>query len=379
MTIDSTALIQTYAKFPIEIKRGKGSFVWDSNDKKYLDFYGGHAVCLLGHSPDSVVKAITKQCEELMFYSNIFDLKPSAELATQLSKTLLPAKYQIYFSNSGSEANETALKIARKLTGKNNIISFKNAFHGRGAYALSVTGIDSYHQFSPDFDDFTSFATLGDMDSVRNLADENTAAIICEPIQSIGGIKMAEKEFYQELAKFSQENNIVLIFDEIQTGLGRTGTFWFAEQLGIAPDIITSAKGIASGLPLSVVLVDEKIAKTIKVGEHATTFGGGPVVCAAGKATLDIILAEGFLSELQKNADYLRTELEKNFEVFGAGFLLGIKTDKIGKDLVKKCLENNLIIGTSMEPNIIRIMPPINISREEIDQFLEIFTKQVKS
>ena len=128
-----------------------------------------------------------------------------------------------------------------------------------------------------------------------------------------------------------------------------------------------------------MVLVDEKIAKTIKVGEHATTFGGGPVVCAAGKATLEIILAEGFLSELQKNADYLRTELEKNFEVFGAGFLLGIKTDKIGKDLVKKCLENNLIIGTSMEPNIIRIMPPINISREEIDQFLEIFTRQAKS
>jgi acetylornithine/N-succinyldiaminopimelate aminotransferase len=375
----SEYLIQTYAKYPIEIVKGIGSFVWDKDDKKYLDFYSGHAVCLLGHSPKPVISAITKQCEKLMFYSNIFELEQSVLLAEKLAKTLLPKKYQVYFSNSGSEANETALKIARKFTGKNQIISFEKSFHGRGAYPLSVTGIKSYHQFSPHFDNFTQFADLGDIESVKqHYCKENTAAIICEPIQSIGGIKMADKKFYQDLRKFCDEKNILLIFDEIQTGLGRTGTFWFSESLDIYPDIITSAKGIASGLPLSAVIVQEHISKTIKTGEHATTFGGGPVVCAAANATMDIILEKEFLEASQKNSKYLISKLKENkLGVCGKGFLLGIKTKQLSKEIVKNCLKEGLIVGTSHDSNITRIMPPINISKQEIDLFLKIFLKQI--
>jgi acetylornithine/succinyldiaminopimelate/putrescine aminotransferase len=370
----SEYLLQTYVKYPLEITRGEGSFVWDGEGKKYLDFYSGHAVCLLGHCPKPIVDAIYQQSQKLLFYSNIVEMEPGVLLAEKLTTTLLPEKYQVYFANSGSEANETALKIARKYTGKHHIISFAHSFHGRGAYPLSVTGISSYHQFSPHFHDFTTFAELGNMESVEQcFSEEETAAIICEPIQSMGGVNMAEKEFYQALRTFCDEKNILLIFDEIQTGLGRTGSFWFSEYLEIYPDIITSAKGLASGLPISATLIHENISKTIRKGEHATTFGGGPVVCAAANATVRTVLREGFLESVQKSAEHLRSELEKKYIVRGKGFLLGVETKLPGKEVVKRCLEKGLIIGTSHQGYVVRIMPPINTVKEEIDLFLHIF------
>lgn len=371
-------LINTYTQHPLEIVRGKGSFVWDSAGKKYLDFYGGHAVCLLGHSPPQVVKAITSQAKKLIFYSNIFTTAPAVHLAERLALTLKPKPYQVYFTNSGSEANETALKIARKHTGKKHVISFKNSFHGRGIGPLGVTGIHSYHQYEPNIDAHTSFAEFGDMASVRAAWRSDTAAIICEAIQSIGGINMAPPEFYKELAKFCQEKNMLLIFDEVQTGLGRTGTFWFAQSVGVYPHIITTAKGIAGGLPLAAVLVKKRISTKIKVGDHATTFGGGPGVCAAGLATVSTILQKDFLNAVQEKEEKIRRGLGSHpliGNIKGKGLLLGIEVKKPITHLVEKCLAQGLIIATSNDKNVFRIMPPLTVSKKEINLFLKLFIK----
>lgn len=374
-------LINTYMKFPIQLVKGKGSFVWDSAGKKYLDFYGGHAVCLLGHSPKQVVHAIYKQAKKLIFYSNVFNTAPAVELAEQLALTLKPKPYQVYFANSGSEANETALKVARKHTGKKHIISFKNSFHGRGISALGVTGIDSYHQYSPNIDTYTSFADLGDISSVKAAWKPDTAAIICEPIQSIGGIRIANPEFYKALAQFCQEKNMLLIFDEVQTGLGRTGRFWFAQNVGVFPHILTTAKGIAGGLPLAAVLVKKEISSKIKVGDHATTFGGGPVVCAAGMATLKTILQPGFLHSVKDKEEYIRKNLTSHpliTSVKGKGLLLGIEFTKPMPRLVEMCLEAGLIIATSYDKKVFRIMPPLTVTKSEIALFIKLFFRVLR-
>lgn len=369
--------IPLYAKYPITVAKGKGSYIWDSKGKKYLDFYGGHAVCILGHCHPKVVKAIQKQAETLIFYSNVFYIKPAEELAEKLAKTLSPEKYQVYFTNSGSEANEAAIKIARKHTGKNHIISFKNSFHGRSTTSLGVTGIDSYQRFNPKLSKHTSFAELGNIDSVKKAYTKETAAVICESIQSIGGINMAPKTFYKELAKFCKTKGILLIFDEVQTGIGRTGeNFWFAQTLGVSPDIITSAKGIASGVPLSAVIAKKSIAEKIEMFDHATTFGGGPIPCAAGVAVIDTILKPGFLKGVRGKSALLKAKIAKLPQVkkvLGEGLLLGIEFEKEVPNLVKNCLKKGLIIGPSSKKNVYRITPPLNISKKEINEFMKIF------
>ncbi|MDA1061018.1 MAG: aminotransferase class III-fold pyridoxal phosphate-dependent enzyme [bacterium] len=363
-----TDLIQTYNKYPIEIVKGFGSYVWDKNGKKYLDFYGGHAVCILGHCHPKIVKAINDQSKKLVFYSNIVTTQPQEKLAKLLSHTFKPEMVKVFFSNSGSEANETALKIARKYTGKKQIISFKGAFHGRSISNLSITGFKKYQQFAPDLQEFTTFAEFGNMQSVKQAYTKDTAAIICEPIQSIGGIKMVSKKFYQDLAKFCKNKNILLIFDEIQTGLGRTGTFWFAEYLEISPDITTSAKGLASGLPIGATIVKEKIATTINPGEHGSTFGGGPIPCATAIATLKSI------PNINNKSKYLIKKLQKHpiiKTIHGKGLLLGLELHKENSQFITQCLKNGLIIGASNNPKIYRIMPPLTITKEEIDNFIK--------
>lgn len=374
--------IQTYAKYSLELVRGEGRYVWDSAGKKYLDFYGGHAVCLMGHCVPEVIAAVEKQSRELMFYSNIFDTAPAADLAEKLAKTLLPASYRVYFANSGSEANETALKIARKHTGRTKVVSFNHSFHGRSMTATAVTGLASYHQFHPDFDEYTTFVEFGDIEAAKAAVSEETAAVIVETIQSIGGVNMADSSFYQSLASACREKGALLIFDEVQTGLGRTGTMWFAQYVGLTPDIITTAKGIAGGLPLSVVLVTEDVAMNIKVGDHATTFGGGPVVCAAGNAVMDMLLKSGFLDSVAQKERAIRDGLAKIPEVVhvrGKGLLLGIEFVQPMEKLVEKCMANGLILGSSYEKNVYRLFPPLTVTLSEIAEFLKIFEEVLSS
>ncbi len=369
-------LLKTYEQYPVKLVRGKGVFVWDDQGKKYLDFYGGHAVCLLGHCHPKIVAAIKKQSSKLIFYSNVFQTIPADILAEKLAKTFEPEKYQIYFTNSGSEANETALKIARKHTGKKHIVSFKNSFHGRGISPLAVTGIESYHKFVPNLDEYTSFAEFGNIKSVELSCTADTAAVICEPIQSIGGVNMADISFYKDLANFCTKKNILLIFDEIQTGLGRTGKFWFAEHVNVFPDIVTTAKGIAGGLPLSAVSVKESICSGIKVGDHATTFGGGPVPCAAAIATMDVLSQKGLLKDVIKKETLIKEVLMKDPKVIGLrgkGLLIGIETDKQYPNLPGDCLKEGLIISGYTAGNVLRIMPPLIVKTGDIKSFARIF------
>ena len=374
--------IQTYVKYPLELVRGEGRYVWDSEGKKYLDFYGGHAVCLMGHCVPEIIAAVEKQSRELMFYSNIFDTAPAADLAEKLAKTLLPAAYRVYFANSGSEANETAIKIARKHMGRTKLVSFHHAFHGRSMTTVAVTGLPSYHQFHPDFDSYTTFVELGDIAATKAAITEETAAVIVEPIQSIGGVNMAEASFYQALEAECRKKGALLIFDEVQTGLGRTGTMWFAQYLGVTPDIITTAKGIAGGLPLSVVLVSTEVAAKIKVGDHATTFGGGPVVCAAGNAVMDILSQAGFLDAVMQKEQMIRDGLARFPEVVrvrGKGLLLGIEFVEPMEKLVEKCMESGLILGSSYEKNVYRLFPPLTVTLPEIAEFLRLFGQVLNS
>ena len=369
-------LIKTYLKFNIELVKWKWLYVWDAEGKKYLDFYWWHAVCLIGHSPDCVIEAVKKQMEDMIFYSNIFYTGPQVELAKILCESLTPEKYKVYFANSWSEANETALKMIRKLSWKSWVISFENSFHWRSTSAIWATWIESYHSFEPNLDEYTSFAKFGDMESVASCYNDDTAWIIIEPIQSIWWINMAETSFYKDIENFCREKWIYLIFDEVQAWLWRTWDFWFCSSMGIYPDIVTTAKWIASGFPISAVILKEDLALKIKVWDYATTFWWGPVVCIAWVATLNEINKEWFLTSVKEKSSLIKSELEKFDKVdcvLWKGLLLWIKLKEQMPDLIKKCLDKGLIIWSSMDKKVIRLMPSLNVSADEVNLFLKIF------
>ncbi|KKR32550.1 MAG: Acetylornithine aminotransferase [Candidatus Gottesmanbacteria bacterium GW2011_GWC2_39_8] len=367
--------LPTYHKFPLIIEGGKGPYVWNEKGEKYLDFYGGHAVALIGHSHPSIVSAVTKQMKKLIFYSNVVYNSQRAKAAKKLIGLTKGKFSSVFFCNSGTEANETALKLAKKYTGKDGVISFIGSFHGRTVGSLSVTGNEKYKQYVGNLVPNVSFAKFGDIQSVKKLFTPETGAIIVEVIQSIAGVKEAKPDFYKELNKLSKEKGIVLIFDEVQTGLGRTGKMFYGEHFGIYPDLITLAKGIAGGLPGGAVLVSEKVTKTVELGDHGCTFGGGPTVCAAISATIDVIVKEKLIEKAAQHGDILIKELKKFphvISVSGKGFLLGINLDLPAKEVQTKLLNHQIIIGTSDDPHVLRIMPPLTLSKEEINFFLYV-------
>lgn len=378
---DNAFSLNVYKRYPITLVKGKGARLWSEEGVEYLDFYAGHAVCSMGQCHPAVTDAIRKQIDAMTFYSNVFYSQPAADLGEKIASTWLPDVYKIYLTNSGSEANEAAVKIARKLSGKKKIISFTNAFHGRSIANIGITGVMSYHKFEPNITSFTSFATLGDMESVKKLYDEDTAAIICEPIQSIGGMHMAELSFYHELEAFCREKGILLIIDEVQTGCGRNGKdVWFSRAIGIHPDIITTAKGIAAGLPLSAVMVADSVAAKVEIYDHATTFGGGPIPCAAALAVFNTLTSDGFMSEVGRKSERIIEGVKKIpgvKNVLGMGLLLGVEFDDDVAWLVKACLDKGLIIGSSSRKTVVRITPPLVITDEDIDRFLDIFSSVI--
>ncbi len=368
--------LQTYKKYPIALVKGKGCKVWDADGKEYTDFYGGHAVALTGHCHPTVVKAIQEQSQKLIFYSNAVYNDVRAEASQQIIKVSPEGLTKVFFCNSGAEANETALKIARKFTGKNEIIAMKNGFHGRTIAALSVTGIDKYRaQFKPLLE-HTKFAEFGNIKSVKKLASDNTAAIILEPVQSMAGIVTANQQYFQELKEFCSEKGIVLIFDEIQTGFGRTGKMFAAQYYGVTPDIITCAKGIASGFPMGATIVKNEIAETISFGEQGSTFGGSPLACAAAKASVEAILKENMTKNADEIGKYIKEKLgglKGVKEIRGPGLLKGIKLETEAKPIVGKLLEKGFIVGTAVvENDVIRLMPPLTIGKKEVDELYAV-------
>lgn len=365
--------VATYKKMGIAVERGAGSWVWTSEGEKYLDLYGGHAVCATGHSHPHVVKAIQEQAEKILFYSNLVYSEIRARAAEQLVSVAPESLTKAFFCNSGTEANENAMRMARMATGREKIVTFTGGFHGRTADSISATFLGKYREIGrPNVPGHVS-AEFGDIDCVRAVADNETAAIMLEPIQSMAGVTEAEPAFFHQLRDLCDERGIMLIFDEVQTGIGRTGNWFFAGSDlagGVKPDIISLAKSLGSGVPVGACLVNEKVSKNIKLNDLGTTFGGGMIAMAAVVATLEAIENDGMIANARSVENHLRDSLvgiPSIVSIKGKGCLLGIKFSEPCDPVHAKLLENSIITGTSSDPNVLRLLPPLCVKNDEVD------------
>jgi acetylornithine/succinyldiaminopimelate/putrescine aminotransferase len=373
--------VATYAKMNIAVETGKGAWVWTSDGEKYLDLYGGHAVCATGHSHPHVVKAIQQQAEKVLFYSNLVYSEIRAQAAEKLVQIAPESLTKAFFCNSGTEANENAMRMARFATKREKVITFSGGFHGRTADSISATFLGKYREIGkPNVPGHIS-AEFGNLDSIRAIADKETAAIMLEPIQSMAGVTEAAPEFFKGLREICNEHGIVLIFDEVQTGIGRTGNWFFSGSMlagGVEADIITLAKSLGSGVPVGACLVNDCISDVIKTNDLGTTFGGGMLAMAAVVATLEAIETDKMRENISEIEIYLRErlkEIEEVVTVHGKGGLIGIEFAENCKPFHAKLLENNIITGTSSNPNILRLLPPLCVKKEEIDLFIEALRK----
>ena len=373
-------LMNTYKPFPEKMVKGEGNYLIDENGKIYLDFLSGIAVNALGYGYKPLVEAMIDQVEQLIHCSNYFQTEPQLKLAELLVENTCFDK--VFFSNSGAEANEGAIKLARKYSEgkygkeKNKIITFKESFHGRTLATVSATGQDSFHtHFSPLPTGF-EYAILNDIESVKALVNEDVCAILVEPIQGEGGLNSCTVGFMKDLSQLCKEQNLLLIFDEIQTGLGRTGSLFAYEWLGVEPDILTSAKALGGGLPLGAILAKAEVAETFVPGDHGSTFGGNPVACRAGIVVLETLLSDGFMDTIKKRSVYLSSGIfalqqkhESVLELKGRGLMVGFSLVDDGSDLVAKAYEKGISINQA-KGNTMRFLPPLTIEEEEIDKLI---------
>lgn len=368
--------LATYKKMQIAAERGEGVWIYTSDGERYLDLYGGHAVAGTGHCHPHVVKAIREQAEQLLFYSNLVYSSTRARAAEKLVSLAPASLTKAFFCNSGTEANENAMRMARMATGREQIITFSGGFHGRTADAISATFLGKYREIGKPNVPGHLKAEFGDIESVRALADDSVAAIMLEPIQSMAGVHIADAGFYRALRELCDELGIVLIYDEVQTGVGRTGEWFFAGSAfgdGVVPDVITLAKALGSGIPVGACLVTGEIADRIKENDLGTTFGGGMLAMAAVTGTLEAIEADGMLENVKTVEAYLRErlrEVEQVVAVHGRGFLLGIEFADKASAVHQKLLEQKIITGTSSNPNVLRLLPPLCLQTAEVDLFV---------
>lgn len=370
--------VETYAKMGIAVERGRGSSIWTSEGVEYLDLYGGHAVCATGHSHPHVVKAIQEQAGKVLFYSNLVYSEIRARAAEKLVSVARTSLSKAFFCNSGTEANENAMRMARMATGREKVVTFTGGFHGRTADSISATFLGKYREIGkPNVPGHVS-AVFGDIDSVRSVADSDTAAIMLEPIQSMAGVTEADPTFFRELRTLCDERGIVLVFDEVQTGIGRTGNWFFAGSNladGVEPEIITLAKSLGSGVPVGACLVNDSVSSNIKLNDLGTTFGGGMLAMAAVLATLEAIENDSMIANAASVEQHLRDSLvgiSSVKKVRGKGCLLGVEFDGPCKDIHAKLLANNIITGTSSDPNVLRLLPPLCVTTDEISRFVEV-------
>src|SRR6266849_827669 len=368
--------LATYKKMPVVAERGEGVWVYASGGDRYLDLYGGHAVAATGHCHPHIVAAIREQAEKLLFYSNLVYSEARALAAEKLVSIAPASLTKAFFCNSGTEANENAMRMARMAAGRTNIVTFSGGFHGRTADAISATFLGKYREIGKPNVPGHLQAEFGDIESVRAVADESVAAIMIEPIQSMAGVRMAGSEFYRALRELCDERGIVLIYDEVQTGVGRTGEWFFAGSEagdGVIPDIITLAKALGSGIPVGACLVTDAIASHIKENDLGTTFGGGMIAMAAVTATLEAIEDDGMLANVRVVETYLRErlkEIEQVVNVHGLGFLLGLEFADKAKPIHEALLERKIITGTSSDAKVLRLLPPLCLGKEEVDLFV---------
>ncbi len=380
----SQYLMQTYARIPISIVRGQGCKVYDAEGREYLDFVAGIGVNALGHGHPDLVTAIEKQARHLIHTSNLYYSEPQVQLAQLLVKLSFGQK--VFFCNSGAEANEAAIKLARKYSTDTfgperfEIITMHNSFHGRTLATLTATGQTKVHQgFAPLLAGFT-YATLNDIESVKSHITDRTAAVLVEPIQGEGGVVMADQTFMQELRTLCTERQILLMFDEIQTGIGRTGTMFAYEQYGIQPDVMTLAKGLGGGVPIGACIATDNVAQAFGPGSHGSTFGGNPLACAASLAVLRVLLDSQLLEKICAMGSYLKKglqELQARIplikDVRGVGLLQGIELSIEGKPVVQDCLTRRVLINCTMDC-VLRLIPPLIVTQKEIDQLLKVLS-----
>ena len=377
--------LATYKKMPIVAERGEGVWLYTSEGDKYLDLYGGHAVAGTGHSHPHVVKAIREQAERLLFYSNLVYSEARASAAEKLVSIAPEALTKAFFCNSGTESNENAMRMARLATGRLNIITFSGGFHGRTADAISATFLGRYREIGKPNVPGHLQAEFGDIKSVRALADETIAAIMLEPIQSMAGVRLAAPAFYGALRELCDERGIILIYDEVQTGIGRTGEWFFAGSQageGVVPDIVTLAKALGSGIPVGACLVTDKVASHIKENDLGTTFGGGMIAMAAVTATLEVIENDGMLANVKAVEAHLRArmrEVEQVIGLRGLGFLLGIEFADKAAPIHRALLDKKIITGTSSDANVLRLLPPLCLKRDEVNLFVETLREVVQA
>ena len=376
MTKEDQFQLATYKKMPIAAERGEGVWIYTSDGEKYLDLYGGHAVAGTGHCHPHVVNAIRNQAGELLFYSNLVYSSARARAAEKLVSIAPHPLTKSFFCNSGTEANENAMRMARMATGREKIITFSGGFHGRTADAISATFLGKYRELGKPNVPGHLEAEFGNIESVRALADDTVAAIMLEPVQSMAGVRMAELEFYVALRTLCDERGIVLIYDEVQTGVGRTGQWFFAGSEaggGVVPDVVTLAKALGSGVPVGACLVTDAISSHIKENDLGTTFGGGMLAMAAVTATLEAIENDGLLENVRRVEAYLRSrlrEVEQVEAIHGLGFLLGIEFRENAAAVHKRLLERKIITGTSSNPKVLRLLPPLCLTEAHVDEFV---------
>jgi len=390
-TIETTgqSLFPTYARYPQAIVKGEGSWLWDSEGNKYLDFMSGIAVTNLGHVPPAVKEALVAQLDSLWHISNLFQIPNQAEAGKLITDN--SCADAVFFCNSGAEANEAAIKLARryqqkiKNSGRFEIITFNQSFHGRTLATLTATGQDKVKDgFGPLPTGFKSIP-FNDLDAVKAAISNETAAIMLEMVQAEGGIHPVDPAFIQGVAQLCQAEGILLIVDEIQTGIGRTGKLFAYEHFGIEPDIFTMAKGLGSGFPVGAMAAKEYLREAFTAGTHGSTFGGTPIATAAVKATLETIVGQGIVAHAAKQGEYLISKLRQELagnalvnEVRGLGLIVGIECKEPVADLIVKAQQQGLLVITA-GPNVIRLLPNLLVSNEEIDQAVAILGKILAS
>jgi acetylornithine/N-succinyldiaminopimelate aminotransferase len=372
-------LMTTYNRFPVTLVKGKGSYVWDEEGKRYLDFTSGIATCNLGHVPESVKEKLEEQLQNLWHCSNLYNIPAQQELAAELVEN--SCGDQVFFCNSGAEANEAAIKLARRYaqkikgTKKFEIVTFQQSFHGRTLATLSATGQGKIQEgFLPLMPGFR-YLPFNDLEALKDISSEETCAVLLEMVQGEGGVIPADREWIEQLAKTCKENNILLMVDEIQTGMGRTGSLFAYEQYGIEPDVVSIAKGLGSGFPIGAIIAKAEVAQAFDPGSHGSTFGGNPLAVTAGLATVQFIQSTNILINVKELSEFFCAQLQKVKEKFpivenirGKGLLIGMVVPGKAVEIVQKAIAQNVLILTA-GPDVVRILPPLTASKEEIIEF----------
>ena len=388
MDLSEQVVAHTYGRYPVVLVRGKGTRVWDVEGKEYRDFVAGLAVCNLGHCHPKVVKAIQEQAEKLIHVSNFYYIEPQIRLAHLLCQHSFADK--VFFCNSGAEANEGAMKLARKYAKEKmkgdryEIITMERSFHGRTLATLTATAQEKFHKgYSPLMPGF-KYVPFDDAKAARDAVDSKTCAILIEPIQGEGGVNVPSEGYLQTLRDICDEKGVLLIFDEVQVGMGRTGKLFAYEHYGVVPDILTLAKSLAGGVPIGALLMKREVAEGFKPGDHASTFGGNPLATSAGVAALTAILEEGMLENCRKVGEHFLSmleEMKKRFpfiaEVRGKGLIVGMELKMDGGSIVKEMMQRGFLINCTMG-NVLRFLPPLIVSEKEVDEMLQVLDEVLK-